>query len=267
MNKTININLGGIFFHIDENAYEKLTRYLEAVRKSLANDTGEDEIIKDIEIRISEIFSENRKSDNHVITVVEVEKMIAIMGQPEDYRINENESYEPTKHKKSQYRKLYRDIDSNVLGGVCAGIGHYFGIDSLWVRLIFVAILLLGWGSPVFIYILLWVLIPKALTTSEKLAMTGEPVNLTNIEKKVREELGNVSDKISNINYDRVGVEAQKGAEKIGTTIGSIITTLFTVFGKGLGILITILCLFFIGTLIFGLLSAGTTTFIDLPWK
>jgi phage shock protein PspC (stress-responsive transcriptional regulator) len=267
MNKTININLGGIFFHIDENAFEKLNRYLDAVRRSLANDTGEDEIIKDIEIRISEIFSETRKTDNHVITVVDVEKMIAIMGQPEDYRIEENDINEPRKHKKSQYRKLYRDIDHNVLGGVCAGIGHYFGIDSLWVRLIFVAILLLGWGSPIFIYILLWVLIPKALTTSEKLAMTGEPVNLSNIEKKVREELGNVSDRISSIDYDKFGNEVQKGGEKIGTAIGAIFTTIFTVFGKGLGILITILSLIFIGSLIVGLLSAGTTSLIDMPWQ
>lgn len=267
MNKTININLGGIFFHIDENAFEKLNRYLDAVRRSLANDTGEDEIIKDIEIRISEIFSETRKSDNHVITVVDVEKMIAIMGQPEDYRIEENDINEPRKYKKSQHRKLYRDIDNNVLGGVCSGIGHYFGIDSLWVRLIFVAILLLGWGSPIVIYILLWVLIPKALTTSEKLAMTGEPVNLTNIEKKVREELGNVSDRISNIDYDKFGNEVQKGGEKIGTAIGTIFTTIFTVFGKGLGILITIMTLIFIASLIIGLLSAGTTTLIDMPWQ
>jgi phage shock protein PspC (stress-responsive transcriptional regulator) len=267
MNKTININLGGVFFHIDENAFEKLNRYLDAVRKSLANDTGEDEIIKDIEIRISELFSEARKTDNHVITVVDVEKMIVIMGQPEDYRIEENDINEPRKHNKSQYRKLYRDIDHNVLGGVCAGIGHYFGIDSLWVRLIFVVILLLGWGSPVFIYILLWVLIPKALTTSEKLAMTGEPVNLSNIEKKVREEMSNVSDKISNYDYDKALSESREKSDKYFANIGSIFTTLFTIFGKALGVIITILCLLFLGTLVVGLLSAGTTTLVDMPWQ
>ena len=258
MNKTININLGGIFFHIDENAFEKLNRYLDAVRRSLANDTGEDEIIKDIEIRISEIFSETRKSDNHVITNVEVEKMIAIMGQPEDYRIDESEQTTTKKHKKSQYRKLYRDIDKNILGGICAGAGHYFGIDALWVRLLLVIITIFSGGLPVFIYILLWVLIPKALTTSEKLEMTGEPANLSTIEKKVREELNNVSDKISNYDYDKLGTEVQKGGEKLGTTLGAIFTTLFTVFGKALGFIITIVSLMFLGSLIIGLFAGGT---------
>jgi hypothetical protein len=91
MNKTVNINLGGLVFHIDEDAYKKLTHYFEAIKHSLSNTSGQDEIIKDIEIRISELISEKHTSDKQVISLREVEEIISIMGQPEDYRIEGDE--------------------------------------------------------------------------------------------------------------------------------------------------------------------------------
>ena len=191
MNKTVNINLGGLFFHIDEDAFQKLNRYFDAIKRSLSNSSGQDEIMKDIEMRISEIFSESKETDKHVISLRDVDAMIAVMGQPEDYRIEEegetqnaSQNFNTTKPNK----KLYRDIDKNILGGVAAGFGHYLGIDSLWIRLLLVLIVIAGVGFPILLYIILWVLIPKAQTTTEKLEMTGEPANLSNIEKKVREE-------------------------------------------------------------------------------
>ena len=93
MNKTVNINIGGIFFHIDEDAYQKLSRYFDSIRKSLTNSGGKDEIMKDIEMRVAELFTEKQKSDKHVINNKDVDEVVAVMGQPEDYRLEEeNES-------------------------------------------------------------------------------------------------------------------------------------------------------------------------------
>ena len=90
MNKTVNINLGGMIFHIDENAYQKLQNYLNAVRRSFAGASGEDEIISDIESRIAELFSEKLQHDRQVVSNKEVDEVIEVMGQPEDYMVDED---------------------------------------------------------------------------------------------------------------------------------------------------------------------------------
>jgi phage shock protein PspC (stress-responsive transcriptional regulator) len=270
MNKTVNINLGGLFFHIDEDAYQKLNRYFDAIKRSLSNSSGQDEIMKDIEVRISEIFSEQKDSDKNVINLKDVDAMIAIMGQPEDYRIEEEgESAQSnfTETTSKTNKKLYRDIDKNILGGVCAGLGHYFGVDSLWIRLLLVLIVIAGVGSPILLYLLLWVLIPKAQTTAEKLQMTGEPVNLSNIEKKVREEFSNISEKIEDTDYSKVGSAAKTGAERVGSAIGEIFMTIFSVFAKFIGALILIISIFMLGSILIGGFTFGSTTFVDMPWQ
>ena len=94
MNKTVNINIGGLFFHIDEDAYQKLSRYFDAIKRSLSNSSGKDEIMKDIEMRVAELFTERQKSDKHVINNKDVDEVVAVMGQPEDYRIDD-ETEEP----------------------------------------------------------------------------------------------------------------------------------------------------------------------------
>ena len=270
MNKTVNINLGGLFFHIDEDAFQKLNRYFDAIKRSLSNSSGQDEIMKDIEMRISEIFSESKESDKHVISLRDVDAMITVMGQPEDYRIEEEGETQNTSQNfntgKSN-KKLYRDIDKNILGGVAAGFGHYIGVDSLWIRLFLVLIVIAGVGFPILLYIILWVLIPKAQTTTEKLEMTGEPANLTNIEKKVREEFAAFSDKVENANYEKMGNQAKSGAEKVGSAIGEIFMTIFSVFAKIIGALILIFSIMVLGSLIIGGFTFGSTTFVDMPWQ
>ncbi|HLT51709.1 MAG TPA: PspC domain-containing protein, partial [Arenibacter sp.] len=138
MNKTININLANLFFHIDEEAYAKLKHYLEAVKRSFANTNGSDEIIADIEARIAELFHEKMENERQVITQKEVDEVIVIMGQPEDYMVDEDIFEDGPKNvpKTARVKKLYRDIDNKYIGGVSSGLGHYFGIDALWVRLI-----------------------------------------------------------------------------------------------------------------------------------
>ena len=141
MNKTISINLGGFFFHIDEDAYQKLSRYFDAVKRSLAPE-GRDEIMKDIESRIAELFQERIQNEKQVIGLSEIDAVIGIMGQPEDYKIDEenntSSSFNASNTSYSRTKRLYRDKENGMIGGVMAGLGHYLGIDALWLRIIMV---------------------------------------------------------------------------------------------------------------------------------
>lgn len=175
MNKTININLSGTFFHIDEDAYQKLQRYLEAVKRSFAGTQGGDEIMADIEARIAELFTEKMQHDRQVISVKEVDAVIAVMGQPEDYRVDEeifDDAPKSTQRPKTG-KQLFRDTDNKYIGGVSSGLGHFLGIDAIWVRLLWVILAFASGGSFIFVYILFWIIVPEAATTAQKLAMRG----------------------------------------------------------------------------------------------
>lgn len=242
MNKTVNINLGGMIFHIDENAYQKLQNYLNAVRRSFAGASGEDEIISDIEIRIAELFSEKLQHDKQVVSNKEVDDVIEVMGQPEDYMVDEDIFEDQPKTRRSNSRtnrKFYRDTDNKYIGGVSSGLGHYFGIDALWVRLIWLALFFVSFGTlAIFAYILLWVLIPNAETTAEKIAMTGDPVNISNIEKKIKEGFDTASDTVKNVDYQKYSNKAQSGISSFFDALGNIFLSLFKVFGKFIGIML-----------------------------
>ena len=268
MNKTVNINLGGMFFHIDEDAYQKLTRYFDAIKRSLSNSSGHDEIIKDIEMRVSELLNEKQKTDKHVIGLKDVDEVIAVMGQPEDYIIEDDGTTGPTNNKtySTGTKKLYRDREKGMIGGVASGLGYYFGIDSLWIRLALI-LLVWGFGTGIIAYIILWIVVPEAVTTSEKLEMTGEPVNISNIERKVREEFDNVSDKIKNADYDKYGNQIKTGAGKLGNSFGDFILTIFKIFAKFLGVILIITGITILFFLLVGIFTLGSGVFIDFPWQ
>jgi phage shock protein PspC (stress-responsive transcriptional regulator) len=269
MNKTVNINLGGMFFHIDEDAYQKLSRYFEAIKRSLTNSNGQDEIIKDIEMRIAELFTEKHSSGKQVINIRELDEVIAVMGQPEDYRIDNEENEATNPHFTTQTkgnRKLYRDKDGGIIGGVLSGLGYYFGIEKVWIRIIFL-ILLFTFGIGIIPYIILWIVMPEAVTTSEKLEMTGEPVNISNIEKKVRAEFDTVSEKFRNVNYDAMGNQVKTGADKIASNAGKVFMAVFNVFAKVLGIILILTALPILVMLLIGIFTLGTTAFIAFPWS
>ncbi len=268
MNKTVNINLGGLLFHIDEDAYQKLTRYFDAIKRSLSNSSGQDEIMKDIEMRVAELLNEKQKSDKHIIGLNELDEVIAIMGQPEDYIIEDDAQASQTYTNTSRIsKKLYRDTEKGMIGGVAAGLGHYFGIETVWIRIVLVLLVFAGFGTGILAYIILWIVTPEAKTTTEKLEMTGEPVNISNIEKKVREEFENVSEKIKNADYDKYGNQIKKGAGKIGSSLGDLIISIFKIFAKFLGIILTIIGLISLVFLLIGVFTLGTNTFIDFPWQ
>ncbi|NNK82216.1 MAG: PspC domain-containing protein [Flavobacteriaceae bacterium] len=274
MNKTVNINLAGTFFHIDENAYQKLQRYLEAIKRSFTDSQGRNEIIADIEARIAELFNERVQNEKQVISIKEVEEVITIMGQPEDYIVDEEIfEDEPKKEytKSRSHRKLFRDVDNAYVGGVSAGLGHYFGIDALWIRLIWVA-LFFGGGTGIFVYIILWILMPAAETTSDKLAMSGKPVNITNIEEKVKEGFSNVkdsldevADKVKNQDYQKVGNNIKSTSRSFFDALGNIIMFFFKIFAKFIGIILMLVGASVLISLIISLLSLGVADAFHVP--
>ncbi|PKB15746.1 PspC domain-containing protein [Flavobacterium sp. 5] len=269
MNKTVNINLGGMFFHIDEDAYQKLTRYFDAIKRSLSKSSGQDEIIKDIEMRVSELLTEKQKTEKHVVTIREVDEVITVMGQPEDYIIEEDgpSTSSTNDYSSARTKKLYRDKENGMIGGVATGLGHYFGIDSVWLKIMFLVFVFAGFGTGILAYLILWIVTPEAITTSEKLEMTGEPVTISNIEKKVREEFENVSGKFKNADYDKFGNQVKTGAEKLGNSFSDFIMTVFKIFAKFLGVILIMAGLSILVLLFIGVFTLGTSVSMDFPWQ
>jgi phage shock protein PspC (stress-responsive transcriptional regulator) len=169
MDKTININLGGILFQIDEEAFRILRYYLQAINNRFANVQGGNETIEDIESRIAEIF-QSQKGLTGVVTHENVEAMISILGKPEDFDHGENEFLPPV----SSYskKKMYRNPDDTVIGGVSSGIAAYLDSDPVLFRILFV-IFAAFFGIGFLVYLGLWIALPAARTDSQKRDMYG----------------------------------------------------------------------------------------------
>jgi phage shock protein PspC (stress-responsive transcriptional regulator) len=262
MNKTININLGGLIFYIDENAYALLKNYLEAVANSLNEDVeGKTEIIADIEARISELLSEKKAHKQEAIQESDIEEVILVMGQPEDYSdaaqdANEDPSVEAATN---AVKKLYRDADNRFLGGVASGIGHYVKVDAIWFRFAFL-IAALGGGFGIPIYILLWLLVPKAKTSIEKLEMKGAPVNIDNIEKTIRKGFEKASQTLKNKEYGKVKL----GVHRLLNILGTLVLRILKVFGKALGFFVIFISGLTLISLALGLFSLGSFQFLGI---
>jgi phage shock protein PspC (stress-responsive transcriptional regulator) len=267
MNKTVNINLANVLFHIDEKAFNKLQRYLESIKRSFSGTTGSDEIIADIEARIAELFQDKMENDRQVITLKEVDEVIGVMGQPEDYMVDEEifeDAPKSSKPKTSRAKKLYRDIDNKYIGGVSAGLEHYLGFDALWIRLIFIFLAVFT-GFGFIAYILLWILVPEAVTTSQKLDMRGEPINISNIEKKVKEGFEDVADKVRGVDYDEMGNKVKDSGRTFFDAVANVIMFLFKIVGKFIGILLIIIGAATLVGLFVGLFTVGTLDIIHIP--
>ena len=242
MNKTVNINLAGIVFHIDENAFETLNNYLNALNNHFKNEEGRDEILKDIEGRIAELFTE-RMIKKEAISLTDINEVITIMGEPSQY----DEEIEPEKPQEQQHkdedlrqgkrRKVFRDEEGRMIGGVCSGLAHYFDINVFWFRIIFIILLFAIGGGPL-MYIILWIAIPSAKTTAEKLEMKGEKVNINNIEKNIKDELNIIENKI--LDFDKKYTKEIFGANsffrKIVDFFIRVITGIFKFIGSCFGI-------------------------------
>lgn len=271
MNKTININLGGYFFHIDETAYKKLKRYLDAIAKSLSDDPeGKNEIIADIEARICELLSEKITETRQVVNELDIHNIIKIMGEPEDYS-DHDENFQETKSKsnngKNNFKKLFRDRENRFISGVSSGIAHYLDLDVVWIRIAFILLTVFS-GMGLIAYIVFWIVTPEAKTTAEKLQMEGERVTIDNIEKKIREEFSSIKETIedgaNNVKkkvadgFQRNGKNTTSGLQDFLNVIGNMITVVFNVIGKFIGLIIVIFSSIILISIFFGVFSLGS---------
>ncbi len=186
MNQTKTVNLAGINFYLDNDAYIRLDEYLSQLKKHFNSQEGAAEIMRDIENRIAEIFQGKISNSQEVIGLSIVQEVIAALGQPGDFDQDE-ESKGPRSRSQSHNKKLYRDMDNRMLGGVCSGLGAYLNLDPVLIRVIFLVAILSG--ISLLVYLVLWIVIPPALTTAEKIEMQGNPVDIENIEKIIRQEM------------------------------------------------------------------------------
>lgn len=341
MKKNISINISGIIFHIEEDGYEVLKKYLDSINKYFSSFEDSSEILSDIESRIAEIFLSKLNEGKQIITFEDVNSLVATMGSVSDFKAAEEQEFADTEntaqqsghseHKKYQppiEKTLYRDQARKILGGVCAGLGNYFNIDAVWVRLFF-ALLTVAWGFGLLVYaimwvaipgsytleevqvnrklfrdnerkviggvagglaayfgfdiivirilfvllaifggfglvayIVLWIVLPAAVTITDKMEMQGEPVTLSNIESNLKKNLNlkedeeNVFVKILLFPFRLIGM--------ILTALGKLIYPLIEVFRVAIGICITMIGLslvlsviVFIGIL-FGLVSGAS---------
>lgn len=183
MKKTLTVNLGGTVFHIDEDAYRLLDNYLSNLKLHFKKQVGADEIVDDIERRISELFAEKLTLGSQVISIADVEEVIARIGKPEEMEIGTEE--EDVRTSNSTHRSLYRNPDDKLLGGVVSGLSAYLNWDVTLLRLLLLVILVCGYGTLIPVYIICWFVIPEARTAAEKLSMRGEAVTVENIGKTV----------------------------------------------------------------------------------
>jgi len=190
MKITVSINLGGYSFAIDEDAYAELKRYLKNLELHFAGEESSSEILSDIETRMAELFRAKISDYKQVINIEDVRQAISTLGTPEDISDNDRSSTR-NKFSSSGYHRMYRDTDHRIIGGVCSGMGAYWNIDPLIVRIIFVALTIAG-GLGVLVYLILYIVIPEAKTTAQKIEMKGNPVNIHNIKESVKKEFENV---------------------------------------------------------------------------
>lgn len=248
MKQTLTVNLNGIAFHIDQDAYQKLNDYLTQVRAHLNVNDDKDEIIADIEARIGEVFTEKlRQKRQEVVNMEMVQEIIDMLGQPTDYSDEASEEQAEPENKKHK-KRFYRDEENGMIGGVAAGLAAYLGWDMVWVRLgmaLFCGLLLFFsfqvW--PIFIYLLVWLIAPAAKSTAQKLEMRGEKVTIDNIASQVEKN-----------------TEENKAAKTISKVAGVIAKIVFFCVIGFFG-LIGLIVLFTIGiallATLFGLGSAG----------
>lgn len=258
MNKTISINIAGFVFNIEEQAYDKLSKYLESIRRNFQNEEDCEDIMSDIESRIAELFHERISDSKEVILSSDVEEIILIMGKPEDYISDESqtnftqedaefvEAEDVSSDETFQHtgkRRLYRDEQNGSIAGVCTGLGWFFGLDPVLVRIAFILLVLLG-GSGILLYIILWIVIPEAKTTAEILEMRGEPVTLDSIKDHVKGMKDGVKmgDNVKS-NFKKAVNTGVKAGSHLASSLSKVFGVVFTLGGI-FALLVLIIILF-----------------------
>ncbi|MDI1234789.1 MAG: DUF2807 domain-containing protein [bacterium] len=255
MYKVININIGGRIFQIEESAFETLSQYINSLKQYFSSREEGAEIVSDIESRIAELLQSKLNVGEANINSLHVTEIIASIGSPKDIAgddepVNENKQQNHSQQQSQAYQtnfeneksKVFRDPDGKIVSGVCSGLAYYFNIDPILMRLIFVALFFAG-GSSILIYIILIVVIPVARTTAEKLAMRKEKINLDTIQKSVENEFNKIKETFENRNF---GSRLTNFIRKVFNVLGQILTGVFTIALKFLGIFFGIIALILI---------------------
>lgn len=270
MKKTLTVNISGMVFHIDEDAYNVLNDYLQSIRQHFSRTEGGDEIIEDIEARIAEMLKERIGDNRQVITLDDIEEIINAIGQPsefgEEFEDEPSAAYSGGNGKKT--KRLYRDTDHAVLGGVCSGLGAYFHTDPVWFRIAFVVSCLPGLGTPLLVYVILWAIVPEAKTITERLEMKGEKVNISNIEKSVREEIDNLKNKFNDLtrsakrSYKKKSAEHSSDFQNIGNALGRVLEVFVKIILVFVGIILLIVGLSLVLAFLAAIFGFGHQVFI-----
>lgn len=238
MKKTFTINISGTVFHIEEDAYEVLQKYLINLKNHFGNDEEGKEILADIEARIAEIFNEKSPDEKKVVTIELVNQVVEIMGTPEDFVEEQGEEEETFETETKRKRRLYRDPEHRVLGGVGGGLGAYFNMDPVILRIIFVVLFFLTTGAMLLAYIILWIAVPKARTTAQRLEMRGQEATVKNIEKSIREEVTEVKESYRRFKQSDTYAKGRKSMEGAGDVTYSVVKLILKIFVVILGVLL-----------------------------
>jgi phage shock protein PspC (stress-responsive transcriptional regulator) len=205
MNKTVTINISGIIFHIEEDAFDRLNNYLVRIKSLFSGNEGGPEIMADIESRIAELLQAALSPAKQVIVMPDVEQVVSVMGRPEDFsgaaEHEDGSSQQYTYERERVKKRLFRNPDDKAIGGVCSGLAMYFDIDTVWVRLAMFLLIFFG-GLSLWVYFILWIVMPLARTTADKFAMRGEAANINTIFRSFKEEAEDVKARFNKYGKD-----------------------------------------------------------------
>jgi len=249
MNKIIKINLAGQAVSIDEQAYDSLSQYMRSLEKYFINTESGKEILEDIEARIAELFFATLRS-NDFIGEIHVQEAITLMGTAQDMGAEDNdESQDSQGYKDPKRKKLFRDKDDAIFGGVCSGIGAYYGLDTIAVRIMFILLVMLA-GAPIVAYIILWSIIPAAITAQDRYRMHGDASTISDIANNIREEATNVSSNLRNgaskwSKNIKKNSTLKRGTQTLTNGIAEILTVVVKLFAVFLIIILVMLCIYF----------------------
>jgi phage shock protein PspC (stress-responsive transcriptional regulator) len=240
MNKTVTININGILFHIEEDAYENLGRYLASIRSYFSATEGGTDIMSDIEARIAELLQERLGANKQVLVMDDVEYVKTIMGDPREFGEGqpagkeESQADQNTPYEKIR-KRLFRNPDEKAVGGVCSGLAAYFDIDTVWVRLVMFLLIFFG-GISLWLYIIMWIIIPEAKTTAEKFAMRGQSANINNIFRSFKEEAEDVKNR-----FNKYGSELNRSyGDAVRSNAGDALRTIFNILARLIGLFLVL---------------------------
>lgn len=256
MKQTLTINLNGIAFHVDDDAYGKLHDYLLQVERRLGKTAETAEIMQDIEARIAELFTDMLTQKRvQVVDMEMAEQVMAQLGSPEAFGEEEvADTVETDKGREVRKRRFYRDVDNQILGGVCAGIAAYLGWDAFWVRILVLACTCF-WGITIPVYLIVWAIAPAALTAAQRLEMRGEIASVENIKREYEQ----AKEYAERHNFSR-------GCRRVFEVMFKLFLGFLLVFvGGPLLIVLGALCVAFFGVA-FGLLGGAGGWLAGLPF-